>query len=83
MYYIYKSCVNDPMITLEPLSESDLVCEVCGKSAKLITSALTEEDVAKAINDSNLQFSHYAQGEIENMFEYLHYDPIYGIVIRS
>ena len=81
MYYIYKACTNDPMVTLIPLEDDDLVCEVCGKSATFITSAVTTDEAIEAINDATMQFSHYAKKELENMFDGLHCDSVCGTII--
>lgn len=84
MYYIYKACTNDPIITTEPLNDCDLVCSVCGKLAEFIASAATIEEVAAAVNNSNMTFSHYAQEEIESMFDgCLHYDSVCGIIVET
>ena len=82
MYYIYKSCIGDPIITDFKLSEDDLVCDVCGKSAIFISSADNEIDIADIINNNDFKFSHIAKEEIENMFWGLKYDPKSGIILE-
>ena len=58
MYFIYKSCIGDPVITEYELDANDLVCDVCGQSATFISVAESPKEVADIINSSNFKFSY-------------------------
>lgn len=82
MYYIYKSCIGDPVITEYELGADDLICDVCGQSATFISVAESSKEVADIINSSNFKFSYTAKEEIESMFSGLKYDSKCGIMLN-